>query len=276
MSVTAVITTGTVDIDYPDRRIRRQQDDLDEISQTFQRSTGGLLQPGAAFPGASGYFITESTETLEVPGHFVYDVRGVGTAGGVLELPGDEQENDEGFDDASKTFITTNRNQVLIGQAMPGANGMRCVSVRRQKHPRTDTHWILTASYRGVLRGVKEPKVRWTSSGREISKEALINNFPSGWNDPRRSQILWPRQGCTISYVSLSVPNVAVPQQTGGSPHPQAPFVYTPNVSGPASEFVWQWPNGWVLLGMDVDILPSTTIAYVTENWVFNDRAVIG
>ena len=277
MSVTAVITTGSVDVDYPDRRIRRNKDDLDDISQTFQRSTAAALVPGAAFPSASGYYITEATETIEVPGCYVYEVRGVGTSGGVLELPADQQESDEGFDEATRTFITTNSNQVRVGQAMTGYPSMKCVSVKRQRHPRTDTHWILTASYRGLLNGVKEPKIRWTSSGREISKEALINGFPGGWSDPRRSQVLWPRQGCTISYVSLSVPNVPVPSQNGErQPHPQAPFVYTPNVAGPASEFVWQWPNGWVLLGLETDIIPGTTIAYVTENWVYNDRVVIG
>jgi hypothetical protein len=277
MPVAAIIEFGDVSVDYPDRKWSERHNDLTEVSQTFQRATRDALEKGDAFPGLADFYIRDLEIDEETEDCFVFRARGIGTSGGVLELPMDQQENDEGWDEATRTFITTNPNQVRVGQSMTGYPSMKCVSVKRQRHPRTDTHWNLTASYRGLLSGVKEPKIRWTSSGREISKESLINGFPGGWNDPRRSQVLWPRQGCTISYVSLSVPNVPIPQQTGETrPHPQAPFVYTPNVNGPVTDFVWQWPNGWVLLGMETDIIPGTTLAFVTENWVYNDRVVFG
>jgi hypothetical protein len=53
-------------------------------------------------------------------------------------------------------------------------------------------------------------------------------------------------------------------------PHIQAPFVFVPNIAGPAADFTWHWPNGWVLAGIDTDIIAGTTVAKVTENWVYN------
>lgn len=276
MAIAPYITHGATSFAWPDKRWREAHDDLTEVTQTFQRTTKDALNIGDAFPGEDNHLIINRDVEQETDDCYVIRATGIGTAGGLLELPGTEAENDEGWDEATRDYITTNKNHVRVGARLSGATGMRCVSVSRRRHSRSRFHWILSASYRGMLSGPKEPKIRWTSAGREISKESLTNLLPGGWNEPRRSQVLWPRPGCTISYVSLSVPNVPVPQQTGGRPHPQAPFVFTPQTSGPASDFTWQWPNGWVLMSIETDILPGTTIAFVVESWAYNEKIVIG
>lgn len=272
MSVTAVITTGNVSLDYPDRRIRRRWDDLDEVTQTFQRATGGLFQPGTAFPGLSNMIIREVTETEEVPGScFVYDLRAIGITGsGVRVLANDEQRNEDGFDEASMRWLAPAATNVgALGSVKPGTTSMYCVSRQKSLHPQSPTWAYITATYRGLLTP-KPVKITWTSTGREISRDALKNLLDGGWNDFYKSEILWPRPAMTISYVSLSVPRGSVPQQSGSAPHIQAPFVFVPNISGPEEDFIWHWPNGWVLMSLDTDIIAGTTVARVTENWVYN------
>jgi hypothetical protein len=270
----AVIYTGSINVDYPDRSIRRRRDDLDEINQTFQRGVPGLMRPGTGFPGASGFTIVESTETLETPDCYVYDVRGVG-AFGDREISRTETPNEEGWDEASVRYLTSNKFFVQLGSAMAGFTGMRCVSVSREQHPQSSSHWYVTGNYRGQF-SQKHNKVRWTSNGREMSKDKLINTLTGGWNDPRKSEILWGRQGCTISYVSLFVPTKQVPFQSGGAPHSQVPTVFSPSLSGDPSDLTWHWPNGWTLAGMDCDIIAGTTVCFVTESWVFNNRVTFG
>ena len=273
----AVISTGSVSVDYPDKRWRESHDDLTEVTQTFQRTGKATIQIGDLFPGESDYVVINREIEDEPDGVSVIRATGIGAAGGLVELPGTEVENEEGWDEVTREYITTNKEFVKRGSSLLGYAAMRCTTVNRRRHPRSSYHWILSATYRGMIKRNKEPKVRWTSSGREISKDSLTNLLPGGWNDPQRSQVLWPRQGITVSYVSDKVPNVAVPFQNGANrPHPQAPFVFSPSIAGPASEFTFHWPNGWVLLGMDTDILPGTTIAFVVENWVWNDRIVLG
>lgn len=274
MALVPHISYGNVNFDYPDKRIRRRWDDLDEISQTFQRASITDLVIGGPFPGAPGFFIRELDVEEETPNCFVHRARGFGAVP-FREISRTETPNEDGWDEASVRYLSANKFAVSLGAGLLGATGMRCVSVNRERHPQSTAHWYLTASYRGQL-DKKHPKVRWTSNGREISKDKLRNYLTGGWNDPRKSEILWGRQGCTISYVSLSVPTKQVPWQSGGAPHGQVPAVFAPPISGDPSDFTWHWPHGWTLAGMDCDIIAGTTVCFVTESWIYNNKVTFG
>ena len=269
MPVDALIEYGVRSVDLPDRRIRRSLNDLSEVSGVFQRATGGALVPGGAFPNEAGFIIQSSVETKEADDCFVYDVTGMGVLGGVRTFDRVETENEEGFDDASLTFLSDNKFYAVRGAILPGNGAMVCTSVRRRQHPVNGAFWYNDCSFRGQL-NQNEVKVRWGNAGREMSKEGIAVNLPGGWGDPRKSNILWGRSSCTLSYVSLSVPRDQVPSQTGGRPHPQAPFVFDPALTLPAEEVTWNWPNGWTLADLNVDILPGTSICFVVETWVYN------
>lgn len=260
-----------MDIDFPDKRIRRRWDDLNEITQSFQRDKGGLFQPGQTFPGTTGYIIRESTEEEETTGCFVYDLRGVGVGPQARILSQEESVNEEGFDEGSVRWLAQSNSTVgLLGSVMPGYTSMYAVTRQKSLHPQSPSFAFFTVTYQGLIAVGKEPKLRWTSSGREISKEALQVALVGGWDNFNKSEIMWPRPSLSLSYVSLSVPRESVPIQSSGTPHHQAPFVYVPSISGPASDFTWHWPNGWVLAGIDTNIIAGTTVAHVVENWVYN------
>jgi hypothetical protein len=272
MSVTAVITTGTTELEYPDRRIRRTLNDLNEVSHTFQRSTSGALLPGAAMPGMSGYILQSVVETKETDDCYVYDCTAMGVLNGVITFDRVETENEEGFDEASLTYLSSTKMYAKRGQALPGNGAMICTNVQRRQHPVSPSYWFNDCTFRGQL-NQNQVKVRWGNAGREISKDGLIVNFTGGWADPRKSNILWGRSSCTLSYVSLALPQKGVPTQSGSAPHYQAPFVFNPSLTLPTEEITWNWPNGWTLADLNVDIIPGTSICFVTEGWVYNNVA---
>ena len=268
----ALITHGVTDMEFPDRRIRRVANDLQEIQGTFQRDEGGLFLPGSSYPGVSGYVVQSSVETRETAACFVYDVTGVGVLGGVAEFDRVEVENEEGFDEGSMTFLSNEKYHLKKGESLPGMAAMICTSVRRRQHPVHGDFWYNDGSYKGQLLD-SEVKVRWGNAGREMTKDGIAVNLPGGWGDPRKSNILWGRSSCVLSYVSQSVPRTVVPSQSGGAPHSQAPFVFDPVLSLPNEDLTWNWPNGWTLADLNVDILPGTSICFVVESWVYNAQA---
>ena len=269
MSVDALIEYGVRSVDLPDRRIRRTLNDLSEVSGVFQRGTTAALLPGGAFPGESGFVIQSAVETKEADDCFVYDVTAMGVLGGVRTFDVVESENEEGFDEAAMTFLSSNKFYMQRGAMMPGNGSMVCTSVRRRQHPASESFWFNDCSFKGQF-NKHEVKVRWGNAGREIQKDGLVVNFSGGWGDPRKSNILWGRSSCTLSYVSLNVPRDQVPSQTGGAPHAQAPFVFDPSISLPAEELTWNWPNGWTLADLQVDLIPGSSICFVVESWIYN------
>ena len=170
------------------------------------------------------------------------------------------------------TFLSSNKNYAVRGSILPGNGAMVCTSVRRRQHPVNGAFWYNDCSFRGQL-NQNAVKVRWGNSGREMSKDGVAVLFTGGWSDPRKSNILWGRSSCTLSYVSLALPQKQVPSQTGGRPHPQAPFVFAPALTLPTEEITWNWPNGWTLADLNVDVLPGTSICFVVETWVYNAEA---
>lgn len=278
MPISPIVYHGDVSVDLPDVRIRRLWDDLDEYSGQFQRATEDAFAVGDAWPGLSGVTIRELTVTVEVPDEvYLFDLRGVGTGPGARRLDYQEQAVEEGFDTASVVFLTNTKNYLRLGQVMGSVTGltgpaMFCVGVTARRHPQSSSHWYVTGEFKGLL-GEKPEKVRWNSAGRELSKDNLVAGVTGGWDTPRPSEILWGRQSMSISYISTSVPTgTIVPEQTGGAPHPLAPNVFDPVLSGPAADFTWHWPNGWTRSGIDCEVIAGTTMCFVSEQWVYNPK----
>jgi hypothetical protein len=276
MSLAPVILHGTVDLDFPDKRITRRDRDLDQIRQTFQRGAAGAIRPGMGFPGASGFRVIEASEDEEVVGEcYVYQCRGVGISGGLVAKLIDQSEDneEEGWDMATQVWLAANKNHIRLGAASSVSPSMVATSVRRRQHPDSPAYWYIEAQFKGILSD-KAEKIRITMNGREVSREELVVTLAGGWNTPSKSEVLWPRVSLTRSYLSRNIPSVSVPQQFFGRPSQQAPFVFTPLLSGPVDP-VLHWPNGWTLQDVNHEPLAGTSITFCQEVWVYNHKETL-
>ncbi len=73
----------------------------------------------------------------------------------------------------------------------------------------------------------------------------------------------------TVAYL---VDNVAAQTQTGQVGKGQTPPVTIPvpaTVWAMLTEYVYHWPNGWVLMASEQDRLPGTTAAMVTDSYKY-------
>jgi hypothetical protein len=271
---TPIISHGSVAVDYPDRRIRSRRDDLNEVTQTFQRATTNAFDVGQTFPGLTDYVISEINRTDEVPGNHVYELKGIGGLGiiGLKEVQRQEQVAEEGFDSVVIRYISTTPRPITLGQFADGVAACACVEVQSEQHPGSPNFWNVTATYRGII-GPKEVKIRWANAAREISKDQLSVPGPGGWETPQKSEILWGRQEATLSFVTDTLPETFIPRQSAGTPHPSFPEVQF--VPFTTSEPTFHWPNGWTRTGVNCDVISGTTVAFVTEQWLFNPRVTL-
>jgi hypothetical protein len=276
MPILAAITHGVTTLDFPDLKIRRRDKELDEITQTFQRPTAAAIVPGMSWPGRPGFRVLEAAEEEDFPSQcYLYQCRGIGIAGGLLakEIDWAEDDEEEGWDMATRVVLTGNKNLIPRGAAAPGIPTMLATSVRRRRHPDADGYWYLEAQYKGI-NGDKPEKIRITMNGREVSREALVVAFNGGWDTPAKSEILWPRVTLTKSYLSAAIPTVSVPTQSFGRPSQQAPAVFEPIITG-AADPVLHWPNGWTLADVNHEPLAGSSICYCQEVWTYNHRVTL-
>jgi hypothetical protein len=275
MPILAHITHGTVDLDFPDKKITRRDRDLDEIRQTFQRGRSRAIVPGNGFPSTAGFRVIEASEEEEVPGEiYLYQCRGVGIAGGIArQIEYTEEGEEEGWDTASAVWLTSTKNYVALGSSFAGLPQMIATSVRRRRHPDSAAHWYIEVGYKGINSN-KPEKIRITMNGREVSRESLAVLFSGGWNTPQKSEILWPRVTMTKSFLRASIPSVSVPAQFFGRPSAQAPFVLEPNLTGPVDP-VYHWPNGWTLVDCNHEPLAGSSITFCQETWSYNHKVTL-
>jgi hypothetical protein len=275
MSLAAAITHGVTSLDFPDVKIRRRDKELDEITQTFQRPNPGAIVPGMSWPGRPGFRVIEAAEEEDFPGEcYLYQCRGIGIAGGLVkEIEFVEDQEEEGWDMGTRVVLTSNKNFIRRGSAMPGLPAMIATSIRRRRHPDVASYWFVEAQYKGI-NGDKPEKIRITMNGREISREALVVALSGGWNTPAKSEILWPRVSLTKSYLSAAIPSVSVPTQSFGRPAAQAPFVFVPSLTGPVDP-VLHWPNGWTLADANHEPLAGSSICFCQETWIYNHKETL-
>lgn len=256
-------------------RIRRTSEGLDEGEFLF---TGGLgefaLALGSTVPGYSGMIIRDIASTLDA-GDYEHAVTARGFRdGGTYRVIGFETEQtEEGFDTGTLNIIALrgafpvqrgNRGSLL------GQGNLVCTSLKEGRH--SDNYFkTITAGFRGIV-GSKPGKIYSGTLGREISRENFSLNLPGGvYNTPLNWSMLWGRPFIQHSYLDTASPDFgAVPSQ-GGSP-PLSMRVAQFNLTGSVSDYTFNWPNGWTLVGREGEQIPGASIWLVKDNWVYNHR----
>lgn len=73
-----------------------------------------------------------------------------------------------------------------------------------------------------------------------------------------------------VTYLVENIVIDSLSDEVGTARTPPVSGIDVPaTVWGMLTEFVWHWPQGWVLMGNDQDRLPGTSAALVTDNYKF-------
>jgi hypothetical protein len=173
----------------------------------------------------------------------------------------------EGFDSATETWLTNNRNTVVVGSRMQGYNNMVC------ENPSVEelefTGWFrIQANYRGIA--VNKPVKRTISSNIEISVvDNLVVTGAGGDSDSHKWATSIPKVTCTFSYVGSGINIKPMPVQ-GGIPAGNLPTIQSaPFLWLPEDQATFHWPNGWRLVSMPQEEIPGTNISLTQEVWEY-------
>ena len=180
----------------------------------------------------------------------------------------------EGFDTASETWLTTNQNQILPGNRLQGYTHMVCESSQPEELEVTGWYRI-QASYRGIAR--TKPVKRTISANVDVSVvDNLVLIAPGGDSGTAHKwAISWPKVTVTFSYVSTTADLKPMPQQ-GGTPAGTLPTIQ-PALTGllPSDSITYNWPNGWRLVSMPIDVIAGTNVSLVQEVWEWQQRVTV-
>jgi hypothetical protein len=180
----------------------------------------------------------------------------------------------EGFDSATETWLTNNRNTVIVGSRMQGYNNMVC------ENPSVEelefSGWFrIQANYRGIA--VNKPVKRTISSNVDISVvDDLIWLAPGGDNSTAHKwAIAIPKVTCTFSYVGSGINIKPMPNQ-GGTPAGNLPTIQpSPWFNIAEDKVTYNWPSGWRLVSMPQEEIPGTNISLTQEVWEYQFRQTV-
>ena len=73
-----------------------------------------------------------------------------------------------------------------------------------------------------------------------------------------------------VTYLVANIISDSLTDKVGTALTPGVSGIDVPaTVWGMLTEYVWHWPQGWVLMGSDQDRLPGTSAALVTDNYKY-------
>lgn len=254
------------------RSYRRRRDGLDDGNFTVVNDNSEAFAPDNYF---EGFTILEDDVRQNGPA-WEHNLNCIGIKGGKPSRRLRPQVNHslESFSTASESWITSNPNVVIPGSRLRGWPNMVCdgVNVEDLDFP----GWYrVQANYRGITRG--NPVKRTISANVDIS---VIDNLVwlEGGGDSRAAHkwaIAWPKVTVVFSYVVNGTQLKMMPQQ-GGSPAGPLPVIRTAiNISSASEAMTYHWPNGWRLMGMPMDPIAGTNIAFVQEIWEWQQKVTV-
>jgi len=177
----------------------------------------------------------------------------------------------EGFDEARDSWIvwSARRTKFNPGDVMSGYSQMVCVDVAETPIIVSPgrTFYKLTPTFLGI-RDSKPYSRSITVNGQPISPSGPITvDFPGGWEDPRKSQVDFPKIVVRDTIVSFGSgpPTDAIP---GNVTPPDAPAISGIVYFGP--DVTYHWPHGWKLASIDGHRnIPGTSIHIYTLVYEF-------
>jgi len=207
--------------------------------------------------------------------YWIHEVTGVGLLDGASRLISQDAEDaEEGFDSGSETWAAADTAVFSLGRAHSLHANLRCISIKARKARVTGFKYFDLA-FKGVRSGTRHDKFSFQT----LTKETLRKNFiitlqggdsltPHDWN------ILLATPVLTRSYVSLSRPNATDVGAQGSGFGVAFPQTYTINATD--TDLVYNWPNGVVLIGLNWEELPGTSICFVQEIFARRDMISLG
>jgi hypothetical protein len=222
---------------------------LDKGRQSWVSITANLFATGAAHPDHPSMRITEVDEEMDGD-EWNYDISFEGILSGTSKREAGNPtttRNLDGFDEASDSYITTNKNLIIPGATLEDEASMYCVSVTPTPINPSGL-WRVAGRYKGLL-GEKEFKRVITVNEQIISPSANIHmNVTGGWATQEKAQISLPKIVVRDTYVGTTPPpTTSIP---GANIPPNAPAI--------AEALAWtgltmthHWPHGWKLASID-------------------------
>lgn len=198
---------------------------------------------------------------------------------GLIKETVEEDEDAEGFDSlmlrrrirASSTKAA--RQSVALGSKPTGYLNMYCV--KRRAVPVVCGVYDAEFSFRGVLDGGKAYKIRGRSfSERQSAEEA---NYPGYSAVPVESN--QGLVGITINYLATAPPDldeVGTNQTPPVNLTPPSFWVPPTNIWTFIEEPIHVYPYGWVLDGRELELIPGSNVAAVTDQYVFYHHFKVG
>ena len=246
---------------------------LDHVRREVVAKSATAMRVGEPLDGYPGHIITALGRRLNGPTHlFTVATEGIASGKGTTMINGYPQEKEdlEGWDTASVAVETSNPNYWTKGQMLPGYTAMVVVQVDRTPINRQRTRWRVVAHGKGIIRSISAWRESESTNMRSFQHDSIQIPLSGGWSDFRKADVAWPQVVKTVSYISAQRPNYGILNGTQTPINP--PAVWDPALSGPVEQFTWQWPNGWVAMGMSFEPLPGTTIGFVQIHYEYRPR----
>lgn len=262
-------SVGQYDILLENPSIRRRWDGIDEGNFTYWSNSSTYLSPGDALPSPYAGFKARDIEISIEPAGYELRVAGVGILGtkGTRNLNSSITRVSEGFDEATETWLVTDRADFGIGSASSLFSGMYVTDVSFEVLDPDFDYCRANVKYKGI-NASRDQKLFLSTAAREMGIENVAVNLPGGWTDPRSGDVLWPRTEVRASYVQIGTPTMSdIPS---ASAPPINPGVFNPSLTG---DLKWHWPNGWVISSREAENLTGTDVWLVQETYMFNAAA---
>lgn len=251
---------------------RRRRDGLDDGNFTIIDNSPDSYPPNASY---NGFTILEDNP-VRIGDAWEHQINAIGIRGSKPSrmVKRTISASLEGFDSATETWVTNNRNTVIVGSRMQGYGNMVC------ENPSVEelefSGWFrIQANYRGIA--VNKPVKRTISSNVDISVvDDLVFVGAGGAGGLHKWAIAMPKVTCTFSYVGTGIQVKPMPNQ-GGSPAGNLPSIQlSPWFSGlPNDKVTYNWPNGWRLVSMPQDEIPGTSISLTQEVWEWQEKVTV-
>ena len=265
----AVESVGQYDVLLENPSIRRRWDGLDEGTFAYWSNSSTYVSPGDSLPSPYADFKARDVEvSIEPDG---YELRA--TAVGILGTKGNRNVSSsltrvsEGFDEASETWLVSDRSTFAIGLQSSLISGMYVTDITWEILDPSFDYCRCNVKFKGI-NGSRDQKIHLSTAAREMGIENIAVNLPGGWTDPRSGDVLWPRPEVRASFVQIGTPIMSdIPS---ASAPPVDPGVFQPTLTG---DLKWHWPNGWVITAREAENLVGTNVWFVQETYIYNAEA---
>lgn len=205
---------------------------------------------------------------------------GVTLAGGQNAVEDDEEAtlSEEGWDSLRKSYVMARANLTAENLAAMFPQGAQLASrkwwITGARPVRLAPGlWRADVDFKGWA-ATKAAKIRVGSSAEQQSGEnvrapAYVGDTVGTVYAKVQTHENAPTIAATYLVEDITASGVAKTDKVGTAQTPPVTVAVPDSVWGFLTEFVWHWPQGWVLMSSEQDRLPGTNAALVTDSYKF-------